>query len=58
MNTATIMFCLFGWLAMWFVCLTCGVGVFYFWRKGEPMPFVVCIIGAILVAIPLFTIAG
>lgn len=56
MNTVTVIIWLIGWCVVWAFYLACGVGVFYFWRKGELMPFVGCIAGAVVAAIPLLSL--
>ena len=56
MNTAAMIIWMIGWISVWGVYLACGTGIYYFWRKGEILPFGGCIAGAIATAVLLLCI--
>ena len=56
MSTVQMFIWLIGWLTVWAFYFACGLGVWYYWRKGYVMPFIGCIIGVVCASIVLLSI--
>ena len=56
MSTAQMFVWLIGWLTVWAFYFACGLGVWYYWRKGCVAPFIGCIVGVVCASIVLLSI--